>query len=111
MKARRVVLSLILITSNAFPVVGIACLSGAEQRQLMNSFYQTGTQIGRDIVDSVIPAANTGQPLLDAILNGGANWTLDLIQQTVNAQLSDCACTCIPTDPFPAPEVPSPCAR
>jgi hypothetical protein len=103
MKTKRIILSLIVVGNAMFPVIGIACLSGAEQTTIANNFLNTGLTIARANIDAVIPKSDLGIPALDALLNGINKLTLDLLQYGIQVVASRQINSAIPDDPFPGP--------
>lgn len=109
---KRLLVSLMVLSTGTLPVCfpGLACLSGSEQSCLQAAWTGTATSIGAGLLTEAIPQNVPGDGgFLDALWNGGVEWSIGLLQQSIDT----CLCrgnNCIPVDPFPFPtsEIP-PC--
>lgn len=87
----------------------VACLSGAEQECLQATAFGTASGIAEQALADGAPRDITGNEIIDAFWNGGVDWSLSLIRQTVDSWYC-CSSVqpCTPDDPFPFPVTTTP---
>jgi hypothetical protein len=110
--SQQMLVRLLVLTMGTLPAClpGVACLSGQEQCWIMQAWTGTATDIAAGALAEAAPQDVPGDGgILDALWNGGVEWSLGLAAQLVN----NCACRngdCGPAwDPFPFPTETPPC--
>ncbi len=96
---------LMIVTTGMLPAcLPIACLSGAEQENLQNAWVQTFTGLVSQQAAAAAPRDVPGDGgILDALWNGGVDWSIGLATQAVNAWFARQIDWETPDDPFDFP--------